>query len=234
MPAAAAPADPYCLSLISEADEDLALALNFAADADRPRLAALFALQVELRRVPEQAREAPLGEIRLRWWREAVQEIVDGKAPKAHPVLAALAAARAVGPVELAAIDRLIEGRAVLLYREPFASAEAFAAFARDAEGGLAEAAFGAKDADAVAGLGEAYALARFAPRFAPDHAEVSLARARALRKAHAPQARRLPATAQGRIAFLGLARLYLKASDGGSPLARRLALFSAVLAGRF
>ncbi|HBS32180.1 MAG TPA: phytoene/squalene synthase family protein, partial [Parvularcula sp.] len=55
------------MGLVAAADEDFRLSLNYAAPADRARLAALFAFLIELRRIPSSVSEAALGEIRLQW-----------------------------------------------------------------------------------------------------------------------------------------------------------------------
>ena len=62
----------YCRAMIAGGDEDFALALPYSLAEDQPRLEALFALQLEIRRIPGAVSEPPLGEIRLQWWRDAL------------------------------------------------------------------------------------------------------------------------------------------------------------------
>jgi len=231
----ATPAD-YCRRLIAQADEDFHLSLNYAPAAARARLAALFAFLIELRRIPAWVSEAPLGEIRLQWHREALDEIVAGKAPRAHPVIGALAASGAVvGARKM--LETLIDARARLLYDQAFTTVEDLGAFLRDAEAPIAELALGPVDpamARAARHLGEAHALARLAPALAPKLAAEAAATALALRAEHAPLLATLPASLFGRIAFLALIRGHAARQSGAAwPVMKRIALFQAVAAGR-
>ena len=58
--------------------------------AQRPLLFALYAFNHEIARIAEAVREPMMAEIRLQWWREAVEGARDGS-PRAHPVAEALA-----------------------------------------------------------------------------------------------------------------------------------------------
>lgn len=227
----------YDRGLIAGADEDLHLSLNYAALQDRPRLAALFAFMIELRRIPASVSEAPLGEIRLQWHREALDEIVAAKRPRAHPVVTALANAvdvAAARPV----LETMIDARARLLYEPQFGSLGDFRAFIAAAEAPLAVLSLGAADprhAAAALGLGEAHALARLAPALAPPLANDAARAAMALVAEHAPAMTSLSAEAFGRVAYLALARGHAKRPDGAAwPVMKRLALMKAVATGRF
>jgi phytoene synthase len=103
--------------LVRRADPDRWLASRFIADARaRADVIALYAFNHELARVADTVREPLMGEIRLTWWREAIEELAAGKPPRAHPVIEALAAA----DFPLANLERLPEGRFADLDREPF------------------------------------------------------------------------------------------------------------------
>ena len=52
-----------------------------------------------------------LGEIRLQWWREAIEEIVEGQT-RAHPVVQALAPCLGAGVLAARTCQALIDGRA--------------------------------------------------------------------------------------------------------------------------
>ena len=56
-----------------EGDPDRYLAALFAPADKRPHLFALYAFNHEIARVRDSVREALLGEIRLQWWRDALQ-----------------------------------------------------------------------------------------------------------------------------------------------------------------
>lgn len=70
-------------------DRDRWLACLYAPARARAGLIALFALDCELAQLVATTTDAMLGEIRLAWWRERLQELDAGKAP-AQPLLAAL------------------------------------------------------------------------------------------------------------------------------------------------
>lgn len=78
-------------TLVRRVDEDRWLAARFAPARVRERLTALYAVNYEIARTAETVREEGLGAIRLLWWREGLQEIFEGKAPRVHPALEALA-----------------------------------------------------------------------------------------------------------------------------------------------
>ncbi|MDZ7627911.1 MAG: squalene/phytoene synthase family protein [Parvularculaceae bacterium] len=228
---------PFDRALIAEADEDLNLSLNYAAPEDRARLAALFAFLIELRRIPSSVSEAPLGEIRLQWHREALDEIVASKRPRAHPVVTALA-----GAVDVASarpiLETLIDARARLLYEPRFTTLGDLRAFLAAAEAPLAVLALGSADTarmGAAQGLAEAHALARLAPALAPAIAEEAAAAALDLHARHAPALAGLSAGAFGRIAYLALTRGHAARPAGEAwPVMKRLALLRAVASGRF
>ena len=60
-----------------------------APAAARPGLFALYAFNLEMARAPWVASEPALAAIRLAWWREALDEIYDGRPPRRHAVVAA-------------------------------------------------------------------------------------------------------------------------------------------------
>jgi 15-cis-phytoene synthase len=72
-------------------DADRALAAAFAPREARLDLITLCAFNVELARIAEQVSEPGLGEVRLQWWREAIERARQGEAA-GHPVADALGA----------------------------------------------------------------------------------------------------------------------------------------------
>lgn len=76
-------------SLVRRVDEDRWLASRFAPETVRKRLTALYAVNYEIARTAETVREAALGDMRLEWWRSALEEIAEGYASRSHPALAA-------------------------------------------------------------------------------------------------------------------------------------------------
>ena len=82
----------HCADMVRRCDEDRWLAANYAPASVRFQLHALYALHAEVNRIPVLVSEPPLGEIRLQWWRESLNEVRVGKTPRAHPVVQAIAA----------------------------------------------------------------------------------------------------------------------------------------------
>ncbi len=79
----------HCESLVREGDPDRYWASLFASADKRPFLHALYAFSFEIARVRDSVREAMVGEIRLQWWRDALQGEARGDV-RANPVAAAL------------------------------------------------------------------------------------------------------------------------------------------------
>ncbi len=82
----------YCAREVRRLDHDRFLCALFAPADRRPALLALLAFNLEVARIRESVTEPLLGEVRLRWWHEAVDAAYDG-APPGHPVAGELAAA---------------------------------------------------------------------------------------------------------------------------------------------
>lgn len=108
---------------VRRVDEDRWLASRFAPADVRARLTAIYAINHEIARTAEVVSTAQLIDIRLAWWREALDEIYAGKPPRAHPALAAFAVAAPFAP------DRWTEIIEARRTSEPFASWESVDAF---------------------------------------------------------------------------------------------------------
>lgn len=90
--------------LVRRVDPDRWLASRFIADPKaRADVIALIGFNYELARVAGGVSNALMGEIRLTWWREAMEEIAAGKTPRKHPNVEALATS-GVDPMALAAM----------------------------------------------------------------------------------------------------------------------------------
>ena len=91
------------------------LAALFASPAQRADLWALQAFAGTLARIPALVSEPMLGEIRLQWWREALDGIVAGGAPH-HPIAEALALAVTRAKLPLEGLAALIDAQALALH----------------------------------------------------------------------------------------------------------------------
>ncbi|HET7852816.1 MAG TPA: phytoene/squalene synthase family protein [Methyloceanibacter sp.] len=84
--------DAAVRNIARDGDLDRYVSALFAPRACREHLFALYAFNVELARIAEQVSEPQLGEIRLQWWRDALDSACAGEAT-GHPVADTLALA---------------------------------------------------------------------------------------------------------------------------------------------
>ncbi len=110
--------DALSRDLVRRYDRPRYYASLFAPAEHRDALFALFALKAEIARIPGLVSEPGLGEIRLQWWREALERIADG-APGETPHLAALGQAMARYRLPAAAMTSLIDAHRRDLYADP-------------------------------------------------------------------------------------------------------------------
>lgn len=142
-----APNDPEDLdALVRRVDPDRWLSSRFIADpGERADVVAIYAYDHELARAPRVASNALLGEIRLTWWREALDEIFDGRAVRRHPTAQALAGAVARRGLSREPLEAMIDARYRELDAQPLTEHEALE-WARETAGRAAEAAVAVLD----------------------------------------------------------------------------------------
>lgn len=215
---------------------------------------ALYALNLELARTATSVTNPLVGEMRLVWWREGLDELSVGRRARA-PALEGLAGAVQADRLDRAALDRLIEARRFDLDPEPFLDEPALTRYLDDTAGALMLAAARLlapeTPAAAVQGAGRAWGWAawlRAAPaaqaagrRWAPlawgEAGPGERQRHIAHRVADAlAQARTeltgLPPAAFPAVCYAGLSAAYARAMEPG-PLAKRARLTWASLTGR-
>ncbi len=229
----------HCSSLVRGQDEDRWLAAQYAKKPLQNALLALAAIRIELRRIPSQVSEPPLGEIRLQWWREGLEAIREGGAPQAHPVLEAAAATPLADPRWAGRLDEVIDASARPLYGEGFASVEDLGDWLRESEGALdamaVEIAGGDEAiAEAAASAGVAFAMAREGAILAPRLADEIGAHATALYKAAAVTLSKAAPEVSPALLHLSLTPIYLRNGLARAPLRKRARLFAAMAFGRF
>ncbi len=117
-------------------DYDRYLCTLFAPPAARDALFALYAFNLEVAKIRELVSEPMLGEIRLQWWREAVEGIYGG-ATRRHQCVEALAAAIGRHDLPRAPFDALIDARAFDLTDGPPATLGDLEAYADVTSGAL-------------------------------------------------------------------------------------------------
>lgn len=107
-----------CEDLVKAYDRDRWLACLLAPEPARPALFALYAFSTEIARIRETVTQPTLGEMRLVWWREALEGARAAEAA-AHPVAGAVLALIADFSLPTRAFVALIEARRFDLYDDP-------------------------------------------------------------------------------------------------------------------
>jgi len=127
-----------CAALVERGDP-LRWRTAMAAPPGGPRdgLMALYAFNLEIARAGFAASEPLLGQIRLRWWAEAIEEAFSGDPPRRHEVTAPLAAAIRASGLPRAPFDAMIAAREWDCHREGFADHAACDAYLEATGGGL-------------------------------------------------------------------------------------------------
>jgi len=241
---------------IRRLDPDRWLASRFIADPKRrAEVVAIYALNDELARVGETVTQPLIGEIRLAWWRDRIEDLFLGRPIPAQPVLQALAAPIAEGRLPQALFEALIEARHLDLDAAPFADSSVLVRYLDGTAGavmGLAARALSSEaPLTAVIQAGRAWGMAglyrarahwaarnrRWTP---PDWGELDeaglLPRVRAEVDSALAAARRdgkvLPVAAFPSVAYATLAARY---AHGGAPgeVERRMRLLWATATGR-
>lgn len=162
MARATAPSLSPCGTLLHQGDRARFLTALFAPPEVREDLFALYAFNLEIAKTKETVSEPLLGQIRLQWWRETLEQIHAGQPPRKHEVVLPLAEAIRRHTLPPDAFLSLIDGRERDLDVPPPATDAGFAAYI-EATGGqlgrLAGLICGA-DPDQAAAAARAYATA--------------------------------------------------------------------------
>lgn len=96
---------------VKQYDYDRWLTCLFAPEEVREDLYALLSFNSEIARVRETVSEPMLGDIRLQWWRDALQGLEEGIVKK-HPTVEALYQAHQRTPLDLTTMQGMIDMRA--------------------------------------------------------------------------------------------------------------------------
>ncbi len=123
-------------SLIERGDPTRFSALMAAPPTARGALAPLYALNLEIARAPWLTKEPMIAEMRLQWWRDAVEDVGRGTI-RAHEVMQPLADLMTQRRLPAETLDRMIEARRWDIYTDAFADEAAFDAYLADTAGGL-------------------------------------------------------------------------------------------------
>jgi phytoene synthase len=107
-------------ALIRNTDRDRYLASLFAPAPLRGHLFALYAFNYEIAKTADNVSQPVMGQIRLQWWREAVDEMYSGRV-RNHEVAQAFAETVRAHDLPRGLLDQLIDAREADLEETPFA-----------------------------------------------------------------------------------------------------------------
>ncbi|WP_322893653.1 MULTISPECIES: phytoene/squalene synthase family protein [unclassified Yoonia] len=122
-----------CAALVEKADPDRFRAIMAAPVAARQVLFPLYAFNVEVIRAPWVTKEPMIAEMRLQWWRDALEEIVTGGVVRRHEVVDALA--EVLDRQGAQSLDAMIAARRWDIYNDPFADWADFDAYIANTSG---------------------------------------------------------------------------------------------------
>jgi phytoene synthase len=118
----------YCGTLVRDHDRDRWLASLFAPADKRPHVHALYAFNIEIARIRDLVSDPMPGEIRMQWWRDALEDAARGDV-RAHPVADAFLDTIARCGLARADLAALIEARRLDLYDDPMPDIRALIAY---------------------------------------------------------------------------------------------------------
>ncbi|MDP3489174.1 MAG: squalene/phytoene synthase family protein [Phenylobacterium sp.] len=216
-------------ALVARVDPDRWLSSRLIAEPQaRADVITLYAYDHELARAPKVASNALLGEIRLAWWREVLDEAYGTGPVRRHPTAVALADVIARRELPRAPLETMIDARYRQLDPEPLDDAEAVL-LAQETAGVAARLAAlilaGAGEGDRAEAAGALWALGRRRLAGEPPLPDAMTAPLRTMAKGLGVAA--FPAGAHG-----ALARAYDRGREP-SPVGKRWRITLAALMGR-
>jgi 15-cis-phytoene synthase len=133
--AAASSADVVRLAARAH-ERDRYLSALLAPRAARHDLIALAAFAGEIARIPAMVHEPMAGEVRMQWWRDALDALERGE-KSGHPVADAVGAARLRHGLPNSLLHGLIDAHTIGLYEEPLEDDLALWSFLANTEGAM-------------------------------------------------------------------------------------------------
>ncbi|KAA9008928.1 squalene/phytoene synthase family protein [Histidinibacterium aquaticum] len=115
-----------CAELVERGDPVRFLAAMSCPPPAREVLFPLYAFNVEVSRAPYLTQEPMIAEMRLQWWRDALEEIGAGKPPRAHEVAQPLSEVIRSAGLSVALLDSVPVARRWDVWAEPFEDEAAF------------------------------------------------------------------------------------------------------------
>ncbi|GAA4217034.1 squalene/phytoene synthase family protein [Sagittula marina] len=152
-----------CAAQVERTDPERFASAMAAPVAARAVLFPLYAFNAEVARAPWVTAEPMIAEMRLQWWRDALDEIATGGAVRRHEVVVPLA--QVLDAEGCAVLDRLIEARRLDIEKAPFDDEDALWRYLQSTGGGLMQVAarcLGDRDGRAAHSLGTAVGLMQY------------------------------------------------------------------------
>ena len=130
-----------CAELVERGDVPRFRATMAAPVSARPALFGLYAFNIEVSRAPWVTQEPMIAEMRLQWWRDALEEIGKGEGIRRHEVVTPVS--QYLTPAGAGILDGLIEARRWDIWKEPFEDDAHFRRYLDATSGGLLRAGAG-------------------------------------------------------------------------------------------
>jgi len=138
-----------CAETVKQGDPDRFLATMASPISARKVLFPIYAFNVEVARAPWVTQETMIAEMRLQWWRDALDEIRLGGMVRRHEVITPMSGLIDTEGAEI--LDKLVQARRWDVYKDPFTDVAHFNAYLDATAGGLLWAssrALGARDCE--------------------------------------------------------------------------------------
>ncbi len=107
-----------CAELVQAGDPERFRAVMASPVAARGAMFVVYAFNLEVVRAPWVTQESMIAEMRLQFWRDVLEDIQNGKPPRAHHVASPLA--KIVTPEIAAILDPVVAARRWDIYKDPF------------------------------------------------------------------------------------------------------------------
>lgn len=124
-----------CAALVEKGDPARFRTVMAAPVAARAKLFALYAFNLEVARAPWVTQEPMIAEMRLQWWRDALEEIALGKPARRHEVVTPLVSVISAETAEM--LDQLVAVRRWDIYKDAFEDDAHFARYIDQTAGHL-------------------------------------------------------------------------------------------------
>lgn len=146
-----------CAGIVQKGDPARFRTVMAAPVAAREKLFPLYAFNVEVSRAPWLTAEPMIAEMRLQWWRDALEEIAGGGPARRHEVVSPLAQLLTRDHANL--LDELVAARRWDCYKDPFEDSDHLTQYLTQTSGHLMHVAAALLDTAQGAAKDAGYAL---------------------------------------------------------------------------